>query len=109
MAASGDKGKMIFRNMLLGGWVAEKLGMSGSTADDYAEALAKAALDPASNDVFLKIRSDFDAAGVTQSDEQIRSVMDEFTIKAGDLMTGQGGGATADAAEMALKRSLLSR
>ena len=34
------------------------------------------------NDVFRKIRKDFDAKGVTQSDHQIRRTMDELMAKA---------------------------
>ena len=35
-------------------------------------------LDPERSDVLSKIRKDFDAAGVVQSDEQIVQVMDDF-------------------------------
>jgi hypothetical protein len=38
------------------------------------------------NDVFRKVRADFDAAGVAQSDLQIRGVMDELLATAVEQM-----------------------
>lgn len=67
------------RNKLLGLWAAEKLGKSGEAADAYAKTVVAADLEEAGDeDVFRKIRGDFDAAGVTQSDHQIRRTMDEL-------------------------------
>src|SRR5437667_2127076 len=71
------------RNKLLGLWAAEKLGLSGADADAYAKAEVMADFEePGDNDVFRKIRQDFDAKGVTQSDQQIRRTMDELMAKA---------------------------
>ena len=71
------------RNKLLGLWAAEKLGMSGADADAYAKAVVMADFEePGDNDVFKKIRQDFDAKGVAQSDQQIRRTMDELMAKA---------------------------
>ncbi len=36
------------------------------------------------DDVFRKVRGDFDAAGVAQSDRQIRGMMDELLVTAVD-------------------------
>ena len=67
------------RNKLLGLWAAEKLGKSGEAADAYAKTVVAADLEAAGDeDVFRKIRGDFDAAGVAQSDHQIRRTMDEL-------------------------------
>lgn len=67
------------RNKLLGLWAAEKLGLSGTEADVYAKDVIMADLDEAGeDDVFRKIRKDFDAKSVTQSDHQIRRTMDEL-------------------------------
>jgi hypothetical protein len=67
------------RNKLLGLWAAEKLGKSGEAADAYAKTVVAADLEEAGDeDVFRKIRGDFDAAGVAQSDHQIRRTMDEL-------------------------------
>ena len=71
------------RNMLLGLWAAEKLGITGADAEAYAKSVVKADFEEAGDeDVFRKIRSDFDAKGVAQSDDQIRRTMDEFLVKA---------------------------
>ena len=67
------------RNKLLGLWAAEKLGKSGADADAYAKEVVMSDIEEASDhDVFRKVRADFDAAGVEQSDHQIRRTMDEL-------------------------------
>ena len=71
------------RNKLFGLWAAEKLGISGAEADAYAKAVVMADLEGAGDDdVFRKIRKDFDAKGVKESDHQIRRTMDELMAKA---------------------------
>jgi hypothetical protein len=71
------------RNKLLGLWAAEKLGKSGEDASVYARAVVQADLAEAGeDDVFRKIRADFDAGGVGQSDEQIRRQMSELLAEA---------------------------
>ena len=71
------------RNKLLGQWAAEKLGLSGAEADAYAKAVVAADFEEAGDDdVFRKIRKDFDAKKVEQSDHQIRRTMDELLGKA---------------------------
>lgn len=71
------------RNKLLGLWVAEKLGLSGDDAQAYAREVVKADLEePGEEDVFRKVRGDFDAKGVEQSDHQIRRAMDELLAEA---------------------------
>jgi hypothetical protein len=59
------------RNKLLGLWAAEKMGRSG---DDMQEA--------GEEDVFRKVRQDFDTAGIQQSDHQIRRTMDDLLAEA---------------------------
>ena len=64
------------RNMLLGLWAAELLGKTGADAQTYAKEVVAADFEQAGEeDVFGKIRRDFDAAGVQQSDHQIRRTM----------------------------------
>ena len=64
------------RNKLLGLWAAEQLGITGDQAQAYAREVIKADLEiPGDDDVFRKIRRDFDAKGVQKSDHQIRSKM----------------------------------
>lgn len=67
------------RNKMLGLWAAEKLGITGADADAYSKEVVIAALAAAGDDVvFGKVRKDFDAKGVTQSDQQIRKTMTDL-------------------------------
>jgi hypothetical protein len=71
------------RNKLLGLWAAGKLGLSGDEAQSYAREVVKADLaEPGEEDVFRKVRGDFDAKGVDQSDHQIRRMMGELMAEA---------------------------
>jgi hypothetical protein len=108
MTSSNVVQKTIIRNKLLGRWAAEKLAITGRNADVYSDDLARGAIDPQRSDVFSKIRKDFDAAGVAQSDEQILRVMAEFMLKAGNCMPTTRG-SSADPAAVMLARNLLSR
>ena len=74
---------MARRNRLLGHWAAEKLGKSGDEADAYAKEVVMADFEEAGDeDVFRKLRADFDGAGVTVSDHQIRRTMEELLHQA---------------------------
>ena len=108
MTSSDDLKKLIRRNKLLGMWAAEKLGITGGDAETYSDALAMDTLDHERSDVFSKIRKDFDAVGVVQSDEQILCVMKELMFQAGNQMPMTRGGAP-DAAALMLARRLKSR
>jgi hypothetical protein len=67
------------RNKLLGLWAAEKLGLSGPDADAYAKEVVLADFEEAgADDVLRKVRKDFDAKGVAETDQQIRRMMDEL-------------------------------
>jgi hypothetical protein len=79
------------RNKLLGQWAAEKLGLSGAEAESYAKSVVMADFEEAGDhDVMRKIRTDFDAKGVDQSDHQIGRVMTELMEKAiADIKTGK--------------------
>jgi len=71
------------RNKLLGLWAAGLLGKTGADADAYAREVIAADFEEAGEeDVFRKVRRDFDAAGVQQSDHQIRRTMDELMQQA---------------------------
>ena len=71
------------RNKLLGLWAADLLGKSGDDAEAYAREVVNADFEEAGDDdVFRKVRKDFDAAGVQQSDHQIRRTMDELLATA---------------------------
>ena len=79
------------RNRMLGMWAAEKLGLSGAAADAYAKEIVIADFEgPGDDDVFARLRRDFDAKGVAQSDHQIRRTMEELMAKAvEDLKAGR--------------------
>jgi hypothetical protein len=108
MVKSEDWKKTVRLNKLLGIWAAEKLGMTDAEAEAYSDALAVGTLDPARSDVLSKIRKDFEAAGVVQSDEQILRVMNELTLQAGSQMPTARGGAS-DALTVTLARHLQSK
>ena len=79
------------RNKLLGLWAAEKLGLSGAEAESYAKSVVMADFEEVGDhDVLRKIRKDFDAKGVAQSDHQISRVMTELLEKAvADIKAGK--------------------
>jgi hypothetical protein len=79
------------RNKMLGHWAAEKLGLTGAEADSYALAVVMGDIeDVGAHDVTRKIRKDFEAKGVAQSDHQIGRVMTELMEKAiADIRAGK--------------------
>jgi hypothetical protein len=68
------------RNRMMGAWAAEKLGLTGAEAEAYAREVVVADIE--GTGVFAKLRKDFDAKGVAQSDHQIRRHMDEMLAQA---------------------------
>ncbi|MCB1420616.1 MAG: DUF1476 domain-containing protein [Notoacmeibacter sp.] len=79
---------MARRNKLLGLWAAEKLDKSGTDAEAYAKEVVMADFEEAGDeDVFRKVRGDFDAAGVDQSDHQIRRTMEELLAVAAEQIS----------------------
>jgi hypothetical protein len=108
MANHDDLKQTIRRNKLLGLWAADKLGITDRDAVAYSDALAMDTLDPERSDVLSKIRKDFSAAGVVQSDEQILSVMNDLMLQAGKQMPATRAD-PADAAAMMLARNLKRR
>ena len=76
------------RNKLLGVWAAERLGKSGADADAYAKEVVISDFEEAGeDDVFRKIRGDFDTAGLKETDQQIRTAMHELMATAVDQIT----------------------
>ncbi len=79
------------RNKLLGLWAAEKLGLAGDEAQAYAREIVKADLaEPGEEDVFRKVRSDFDAKGIAESDHQIRRMMGDLMAAAVTQLESEG-------------------
>ncbi len=67
------------RNKLLGLWAAEKMGLSPESAEDYARAVVRADFEqPGEEDVFRKLDQDFKGSGISVSEGEIRSKMDEL-------------------------------
>ncbi len=66
------------RGKLLGLWAAGEMGLSGAEADAYAKSVVEADMAEAGEeDVFRKIRADFDAKGTARTDHLIREKMAE--------------------------------
>ena len=71
------------RNKMLGKWAAERQGLSSDEAEAYAKAVVVADFEEAGeDDVFRKIRTDFDAKGVNVSDEEIHRQMQSLLAQA---------------------------
>jgi len=71
------------RNKLLGEWAAEKLGREDK--DAYAKEVIIADFEePGDEDVFRKIRGDFDSNNVSVSDDELRGKMRELLVVAAD-------------------------
>jgi hypothetical protein len=78
------------RNKLLGLWAAEKLGLTGTEAAEYAKALIKVDFsEPGEEDVFRKVSEDFAAQGVEQSEHQIRRTMEELMATAAEQIQNE--------------------
>jgi hypothetical protein len=75
------------RNKLLGLWAAEQMGRTGADAEAYAREVVRSDFDePGDEDVFRKVRGDFDAAGIKVSDDEIRLKMRELLVTAGEQL-----------------------
>lgn len=67
------------RNKMLGLWAAEKMGLSAESSDQYAAAIVRADMEqPGDEDVFRKVAGDFKASGLSVSEGEIRSKIDEL-------------------------------
>jgi hypothetical protein len=77
------------RNKLLGLWAAA--GKTGAEAQAYADALVAAEVTADADErVVALVMKDFEAAGVNQSEHQIRRTMDEMLTKAkAEIKSGQ--------------------
>lgn len=77
------------RNKLIGLWAAEKMGLTDAAADEYAKEVVKADFEEAGEeDVFRKIRRDFDAKKLAISDHQIRREMEDLMTTAVEQIQG---------------------
>jgi hypothetical protein len=71
------------RNKLLAEWAAGKLGLTGTAVDDYVKAVRKADLaEKGDEDLFRKLRKDFDDKGVKVADADIRKQISDLLAQA---------------------------
>ena len=74
---------MARRNRLLGKWAAERLGISGEAADFYASEVVVADLqERGDGDVIRKVQADFEAKGVSATEDEIKRKLEEFLVEA---------------------------
>lgn len=79
MNQEADFKVMARRNKLLGLWAAELMGLTDGDAEAYAKTVVLADLEePGDEDVFRKVRGDFDTKGIARSDTRIREHMAEL-------------------------------
>jgi hypothetical protein len=71
------------RNKLVGLWAAAEIGLTGAAAEDYAKSVVAAGMAGA-DAAFRKLRGDFDAAKLAQSDHLIHRKMEECLAAAAD-------------------------
>jgi hypothetical protein len=71
------------RNKLLGQWAATQLGLTAQKADAYVSEISRSLVARVVDESLVeKLRADFEANGVNQSDEQIREKMSELMAAA---------------------------
>ena len=71
------------RNKLLGVWAAEKMGITGDDAIQYAKDVVASDFEEAGDDdVVRKVMADFKAKNIDQTEHQVRRTMDELTAEA---------------------------
>ena len=79
------------RNKMLGLWAAQKLGLSGAQAENYAQSIVMAEFEQGGDSaVMAKVRKDLEAKGVGQSEHQVTRMMTEFMERAiADIKAGR--------------------
>ena len=70
-------------NKYLGDWAGTKLGKNENDKKDYIQEIIKADMEEAGNeDVFRKIKKDFETASVSIEDSEIRDQMEKALLRA---------------------------
>ena len=70
-------------NKYLGEWAGDKLGKIGEEKQNYIQEIIKADMEEAgSEDVFRKVKKDFQAASVNMDDSEIRNQMEKALLRA---------------------------
>lgn len=71
------------RNKLLGLWAAQQIGKSGEEAENYAKEVVMADFEiPGDEDVFAKVLSDLQSAGISMPQDELRVHMQNLLIDA---------------------------
>lgn len=92
MDQAADFKVMARRNKLLGLWAADLMELSGGDAEAYAKEVVLSDLEEVGDeDVFRKIRGDFDIKGVDRSDARIREHMIELISVAREQLASEAG------------------
>ena len=74
------------RNRLFGKWAADRLGLSGNEAEEYARSVIFADLQQAGDDdVIAKVEQDLRAKGIAVTQADLRTKLDEFAKQARSL------------------------
>ena len=75
---------------LLGGWAAEKMGLSAVEAEAYSKAVVQADFEEAGDeDVIRKLLGDLVSAGVDVSEADIRAAMEAKSVEARRALMGE--------------------
>ena len=78
------------RNKLLGLWVAGKLGLTGTAAEDYAKEVVSADFEEAGDDdVIRKVLGDCKAKNVEMSEHRVQRRLQELAEEARQQIIGQ--------------------
>jgi hypothetical protein len=70
------------RNRLLGGWAAQRLGLAGGAAEDYARSVVEAVFAGGDKAVVAKVVGDLAAKGQGVTPEQVQFELDHFAVTA---------------------------
>ena len=82
---------MARRNKLLGVWAAEILGLSDDEAVEYAKSVVRSDFaEPGEEDVYRKLKGDFDEAGQDVSETDIRAAMSDLMVQAQEQIQNEG-------------------
>ena len=77
------------RNRLLGGWAAEKMGLTAAEADAYAKEVIQADFEEAGDeDVIRKVLGDLTAAGIEIDEAEIRAALEAKSVEARRALMG---------------------
>ncbi|MEQ8504847.1 MAG: DUF1476 domain-containing protein [Rhodospirillales bacterium] len=78
------------RNKLLGLWLAEAFGLTGSDADAYAREVVLSDLDePGVEDVVRKVMSDIESRGISITEDEIRRKLEDLLHTAADQIRAE--------------------